>query len=129
MVVGDERLPGLLHYVFVSNFPYGKQYKSLNGIMVDVNIRDVGSHILEFVHDYGYNHISLLRDVPVSGRSWEMACANAVLERHGVYSGTVEDYSRNEYLEYGIVPGLDEKRKLFKKIYTANDIRLESLSR
>jgi hypothetical protein len=118
----------MIHYVILSQEGLDRKYTLRGHIMVDANIHDIGADILRVVGDQGFTHISLLRDVTVEGRSWEMAASKAAQGITGVYSGTVESYDGVKVI-YGAVPYLHIKNKLYDNIKHSGINKYDILSR
>lgn len=116
---GPEGLiPGRLHALILSTTPLSREYVRIENVMIDKNIRDYGVPILNAIKDRGYTHISLFNDNMVFGRSWEMSAAKLLLDIPGVFSGTVEDYKSPNVFKFGIVPGIDVKKEVYKNVIT-----------
>jgi hypothetical protein len=93
-----------------------------------VNLKDIGATLLNLMRHYNVKYVTLFRDVRMEGRSWEMAAMEALLGNAGVYSGTVDAFEDDRVL-YGPVPGLMQKRKLYKFIQNSESKPYSSLSR
>lgn len=105
--------PGRIHTLLVSTFPINRTYRKLNGIMVDVNLRNMGLEIARLLSDENFTHLSLKRNNVVEGRSWEMSVTKSILDEKGMYSGVLQAYDGLDNIEYGAVPAIDIKRKLY----------------
>uniref|UniRef100_A0A2V0R9H0 Uncharacterized protein n=1 Tax=viral metagenome TaxID=1070528 RepID=A0A2V0R9H0_9ZZZZ len=111
-------IPGLIHTIIMSTNPIDREYVFYDGIYIDENIKNVGTHIMNAFRDYGIKYVSLKRNVIVEGRSWEMSAAMALLNKDGVYSGVVDMYEPPRRFSFGAVPAIDTKRKLSRKLIT-----------
>lgn len=114
-MINDALLPGMLHYVIISDHPLKRKYTKRGNVYVDSNIHDTGMDILREVYDEGFEYISLLRNVIVKGRSWEMSAYKALHDNDGVYSGTFIGLN-GENPEFGDVPGKKIKQQVYKSI-------------
>jgi hypothetical protein len=114
--------PGLQHTLIVSDAPLDKQYRRINGVDVDENIKDVGTEVIEAMIANNLRYISLRRNVIVEGRSWEMAAAMAIMGVRGVYSGEIVKYVHPNSFLFGPVPAIDIKRKIVKNLITYENL-------
>lgn len=121
--------PGMIHTLILSTEPLNRKYRRLNGLLVDENLRDVGTDISTILRSNGIKYLSLLNDFKVEGRSWEMGAVMRLMNREGVYSGSVENYDHSKLVEFSIVPGIKQKRQLIKDLKTYEDVPYMSLSR
>lgn len=113
----------------MSNYPLDRKYRRSKGLMVDTNLKNVGSDVIKLLLDHGITYISLKNDNIVEGRSWEMAAATRVLNKEGAYSGEVSHYKRGSHISFGYVPALNVKTSLIKGLKTSHDLPYISLSR
>lgn len=122
MVVNGIHVPGLEHEVIISTNPLrGKVYKSVNELMIDENVKEAGATICAMVLHHGYDFISLKRNVPIEGRSWEMSAYKALTNEPGIFSGTVS-LNPDGVIHFGDVPGKDIKLKVNKNVIFANTL-------
>uniref|UniRef100_A0A2V0RM21 Uncharacterized protein n=1 Tax=viral metagenome TaxID=1070528 RepID=A0A2V0RM21_9ZZZZ len=119
---------GLIHTLFMTNFPLNRKYSLREGLYVDENLKDIGRPIGSVLRRCGVTHLSLRRVVSVEGRSWEMACARRALGHNGVYSGVVFSAS-DDRVDYGPVPGILIKKRLYDKLLYSDKIKFDLLSR
>ena len=68
----------------------------MNGINIDINLRDIGAPIISMLKRHNVKYMSLMRDNVVEGRSWEMAVSMSLLMNSGVYSGEVIAYTHSD---------------------------------
>jgi hypothetical protein len=116
MEINGAMLPGLTHSIIISTVRIPtKQYKKVNGISVDVNIRDVGETIAKLILKAGYTCVSLKRKIPISGRSWELAAYKALRGVKGVYSGTINEDNDGNVAVIG-VPGMNLKQQVNENV-------------
>lgn len=128
LINGDRMEPGLIHGMFLTTYPMDRAYRKFGNVYFDTNIKDVGGHMVQIFEHYGISHVSLLRNVIVEGRSWEMAAMQCIMGRSGVFSGIIEDVKHGKVM-YGAVPGLKIKKMLFEKLITYKEISFDLLSR
>uniref|UniRef100_A0A2V0RAV8 Uncharacterized protein n=1 Tax=viral metagenome TaxID=1070528 RepID=A0A2V0RAV8_9ZZZZ len=127
MINGDI-LPGKIHTLIMSDKQLKRNYRFARGIYVDTNLRNTSPHVLQFIYDNGYSYVSLLNDVIVEGRSWEMSAVKSIIDKPGIYSGTVESIS-NGIANYGTVPGLAIKKRMNVQLKTYEDSKYDLLPR
>jgi len=120
--------PGRLHTIILTTYPLKRNYRQIGRLNVDTNLSDVSINIMNLLTDEGVKFVSLLRDNLVEGRSWEMAASRALLNKGGVYSGTLLAYE-NERMYYGSVPGITIKRIINENTITNEEVAYDSLSR
>jgi hypothetical protein len=114
--------PGIEHTVILSTEPLsGKSYYLFRGLSIDKNIKNVGAPIADVVIKSGYSFVSLKRDVPVEGRSWELSAYMALDGSSGIYSGTFDGMLDDEPV-FGIVPGMELKRLVNDNVLSVNDL-------
>lgn len=124
-----KNVPGLIHTIILGDIIANKNYRNVNGVFVDKNIRDVSPQITSLFVARNVTYVSLLRDVVVEGNSWEMAGVRALLDDRDVYSGVIDHITTNDVIHFGAVPAIPIKRKLYEKLKTHVEIPYMSVPR
>jgi hypothetical protein len=100
-----------------------REYTYRGGIYVDSKIQEIGHPLLRLLQMYNIPFISVLTDHVISGRSWEMACAMAILGEAGIYTGEVTEVKEGRVM-FGDVDMVDNKRDLTaEKVFTSEDYK------
>jgi hypothetical protein len=116
MILNGKKHPGLMHTVIISDEPLeGKRYRQYGNVYIDTNLKDFSMNITKAANDHGYRFINTLRNIPIGGRSWEMAAYKALTGEKGVYSGTLEQYN-TDGVEFGDVPGKVLKKQVSNNV-------------